>query len=97
MTGLPPALIAYAETDPLAAGAHTYADKLERAGTPVQRTVLPASELTGIEERCKAAGSDTCRAAVKAFLAPFVQPVKPHPSKSVASVLLSKTPEAPHD
>jgi acetyl esterase len=64
---------------------------------PVQRTVLPASERAGVEARCAAAGSEVCREAVKAFLAPFVQRAKPHPSKSVASVLLSKDPEVPHD
>lgn len=97
MAGLPPALVVYADGDALAAGARTYADKLERAGVPVQRTALPASELAGVNERCEAAGSDACRSAIKAFLAPFAQPAKPHPSKSVASVLLSKDPEVPHD
>ena len=97
MSGLPPALILYVEGDPLAAGARAYADKLERAGVPVQRTALPAGDLPGVEARCKAAGSDASREAVKVFLAPFVQPAKPHPSKSVASVLLSKNPEVPND
>jgi len=97
LAGLPPALIVYAENDPLAPGARTYADKLERAGVQVQRTMLPAGDLTGAEARCSTASREACCGAVEAFLAPFVQRAKPYPSKSVASVLLSKTPEAPHD
>jgi acetyl esterase len=97
LAGLPPALIVYADGDPLAAGAIAYADKLQQAGVPVHRTALPASVLDGVAERCEAAGSDLCADAVKTFLAPFTAAPRPHPTQSVASALHQKTPEAPHD
>ena len=97
LAGLPPALFVYADGDPLSAGAVAYADKLERAGVAVQRAILPASALANVEERCEAAGSDPSCEAVRNVLAPFTVPARPHPAKSVASVLHKKTPEVPHD
>ena len=94
---LPPALIVYADGDPLATGALAYAAKLEAAGVTVQRAALPACALAGVEERCEAAGDNACTLAVQSFVAPFIKAVRRPPSRSVASVLLSKDPEAPHD
>lgn len=97
MAGLPPALIVHVDGDALAAGAVAYADKLERAGVPVQRLALPPTTLAGTDERCEAAGSDACSDAVRTFLSPFTRGVRPHPAKSVASALHEKKPEASHD
>lgn len=96
LAGLPPALLVFADGDPLSVGTVEYADKLERAGVPVSRTVLPASSLADAEARCEAAGDTACADAVKAFLAPFISPVRRVPPASFASLLASShSPKKP--
>jgi acetyl esterase/lipase len=73
LAGLPPALLIYADGDPLGAEARAYADKLEHAGVAVERAALPASVLADAEARCAAAGEDACVAAIARFIATRLQ------------------------
>lgn len=73
LAGLPPALLVYADGDPLGAEARAYADKLAHAGVVVERAALPASVLAGAEARCAAAGTDPCVAAIARFIAARLQ------------------------
>lgn len=73
LAGLPPALLAYAEGDPLGAEARAYADKLAHAGVAVERAVLPASVLANAQARCAVAGTDPCVSAIARFIAARLQ------------------------
>lgn len=72
LAGLPPALVLYAEGDPLSDEARAYADKLGAAGVPVRTAVLPPTELGSPEKRCDATAEAPGMSAVVAFLAPYV-------------------------
>ncbi len=76
LTGLPPALVLYAEDDPLCDEACRYADKLEAAGVPVQRARLHPRSVRDVEERCQATADDPGVQALAAFLAPYTQGCK---------------------
>lgn len=73
LAGLPPALLVYADGDPLGAEARAYADKLAHAGVVVERAVLPASVLADAQARCAAAGTDPCVSAIARFIAARLQ------------------------
>ncbi|MFC8827355.1 alpha/beta hydrolase [Streptomyces sp. NPDC057137] len=72
LTGLPPAVIASAECDPLADDARRYAERLKDAGTPVEFTCYPGMVhgshiLTGLLPTARSWQDDTV-AAVRAHL-----------------------------
>ncbi len=69
LAGLPPALLVYAQDDALSDATERYADKLERAGVPVQRVALPAISQTDADARCSAARGETSVSAIAAFIA----------------------------
>lgn len=73
LAGLPPALLVYADGDPLGAEARAYADKLAHAGVAVERAALPASVLADAQARCAAAGTDPCVSAIARFIAARLQ------------------------
>lgn len=73
LSGLPPALVLYAEGDPLCDEARRYADKLEAAGVTVQRAQLHPAGVRDAEQRCQATADDPGVQALAAFLAPYIQ------------------------
>ena len=74
LAGLPPALVMYAQGDPLSDEALAYADKLEAAGVAVQRAWLHPEGVSDAQERCNATADDPGVQAMAAFLAPYIKP-----------------------